>query len=75
MIHLIAGIVTVVLGVWGIIAWWHDFGEVLRGLIPLLLVLGGLAAVGAGFQKTLRETENENVEKPGDGAPAHPAED
>ncbi|MHC4662682.1 MAG: hypothetical protein ACYS8W_13455 [Planctomycetota bacterium] len=72
MIHLIVGIVTVVLGAWGITTWWRDFGEVLRGLIPLLLVLGGLAAIGAGFQKTLRETENENVETPSATKHVHP---
>jgi len=61
--HLILGLTTLVLGAWGIITWWGDFGMLLRGLIPILLVLTGLVAVGAGFRKTVRETEEE-VEEP-----------
>ncbi len=57
MMHLIAGLIVLVLGASGIVAWWGDFGAVLRGLIPLLLVLLGLAAIGAGFQKTRRAAQ------------------
>ncbi len=64
MIHLIVGLVTLCLGAWGIIAWWHHFGDVLRGLIPIQLVLLGLAAIGAGFQKTMGEAEEEDAEEP-----------
>lgn len=72
MIHLIGGLVTLVLGVWGIIAWWNHFGELLRGLIPLLLVLVGLAAIGSGFRKTIGEAENESAEEPGADTPVRP---
>ena len=65
MIHLIVGLVTLVLGAWGVIVWWGHFGECLRGLIPILLVLVGLAAIGAGFRKTIGGAENEDVEEPG----------
>lgn len=64
MIHLIVGLATLCFGAWGMIAWWDHFGEVLRGLVPLLLVLVGLAAIGAGFQKAVRGAENEDVEEP-----------
>ena len=64
MIHLIAGLVTIVLGAWGIIVWWCQFGEVLRGLIPILLVLVGLAAIGAGFRKAIGGAEGEDAEEP-----------
>ena len=66
MIHLIAGLIVLVLGAWGIIAWWVDFGAILRGLIPPLLVLVGLAAVGAGLQKTrgAAEPEDEDLDEP-----------
>ena len=62
MTHLIAGLVFLVLGAWGMIAWWEDFGEVLRGLIPILLVVVGLAAIGAGFQRTKDEAKFEDEE-------------
>jgi hypothetical protein len=52
MIHLVVGLVALCLGAWGIIVWWGHFGEALRGLIPLMLVLVGLAAIGAGCSLT-----------------------
>ena len=72
MIHLIVGVVTLALGAWGIISWWGHFGEFLRGLIPILLVLVGLAAVGAGFRKTIGEAEDEDSEEPSADTPVHP---
>ena len=66
MIHLIVGVLSLVLGAWGMIVWWGHFGELLRGLIPMLLVLVGLAAVGAGFRKTIGEAEDEDAEEPGE---------
>jgi len=50
--HVIIGLVLLVLGVFGVISWWADFGQVMRGLIPFLLVIGGLVAIGAGLAKT-----------------------
>ncbi len=72
MIHLIVGLATLCFGAWGIIAWWDHFGEVLRGLIPLLLVLVGLAAIGAGLQKAIGGAENEDAEEP-NSEPTPPA--
>jgi len=66
MMHVLVGLTVLVLGAWGIITWWGDFGMLLRGLIPILLVLTGLVAVGAGFRKTVREDEEEDAEDPFD---------
>ncbi len=51
MVHLICGLVGVVLGLWGIFGWWDSFGMLLRGLVPLLLLIGGLIATGVGIEK------------------------
>ena len=76
MIHLIAGLIVLVLGAWGVIAWWDDFGAVLRGLFPAWLILVGLAAIGAGFQKTLRPAETEeDLQEPSGDAFVGPEED
>jgi hypothetical protein len=64
MVHLIVGLVLLILGAWGIIEWWEDFSELLRGLVPLSLVLVGLAAIGAGFKKPEGEREGEDVAVP-----------
>ncbi len=74
MIDLMVGLIFLCLGAWGIIAWWDDFGELLRGLIPLLLVVAGLAAIGAGFGKTRHqaEHEDEDLEERGADTLVHP---
>ncbi|MBF0484532.1 MAG: hypothetical protein HQL25_07500 [Candidatus Omnitrophica bacterium] len=54
MAHVIGGAIAVVLGVTGIIGWWDNFGDFLRGGIPLALFIGGLIAVNTGL-KFLKE--------------------
>ena len=49
MLNAVIGLVLLVLGAFGLTMWWQDFGLVLRGLIPFLLVIGGLVAIGAGL--------------------------
>lgn len=51
MTHLILGLVMLVFGLWGIFGWWDSFGMVLRGLIPLMLLIGGLIGTGVGIEK------------------------
>ena len=51
MTNLIIGLLCLALGAWGLVAWWEDFGQALRGGVPLLLILLGLAAIGAGLAK------------------------
>ncbi len=51
MIHLIGGLIAVMLGLWGIFGWWDSFGMMLRGLIPLILLIGGFIATGVGMEK------------------------
>ncbi|MBF0489296.1 MAG: hypothetical protein HQL15_01580 [Candidatus Omnitrophica bacterium] len=50
MAHIIGGIIAAVLGVFGIIGWWDNFGDFLRGSIPLFLLIGGLIALNTGFK-------------------------
>jgi len=49
MINVIAGLIAIVLGIWGLKVWWWSFSELLRGLIPLVLIIGGLVAIAAGI--------------------------
>lgn len=49
MAHLIFGLIAVCAGLCGVFSWWEDFGLVLRGLIPMVLIVLGLVAVGAGL--------------------------
>jgi len=55
---LIGGAVSAVLGLIGLIVWITDFINLLKGGIPLLLLLGGVIAAYIGFddiQGSLRE--------------------
>ncbi len=56
MTHLIAGVIALVLGLAGMIAWWDAFGEFLRGFAPIALVLVGLTAIGAHLKNHSGET-------------------
>lgn len=47
---LIGGIVTV-LGLILLIAWWYELLFVIRGLLPLMLILGGIIAIAAGLSE------------------------
>ncbi|MCE5283590.1 MAG: hypothetical protein LLG93_15985 [Deltaproteobacteria bacterium] len=63
---LIGGIVSVILGVIGFSLWWIDFIMILRGGIPILLILGGVLAVYVGLdamQDKIREERQKQDEK------------
>jgi uncharacterized membrane protein len=62
---LLGGIVALILGVVGLIAWWADFLEVLKGVIPVLLILGGALAIYLGMEevKTPSSTEEAETQK------------
>ena len=63
---LIGGIVSVVLGVIGFSLWWSDFITILKGGIPILLILGGVLAVYVGLddmQDRMREERQKQDEK------------
>ncbi len=57
MVHLVGGLIGVVLGLCGIFGWWDSFGMVLRGLIPLILLVGGLIATGVGIERLNKRTK------------------
>lgn len=48
MPNIIVGLVAIALGLWGLSVWWWSVAELLRGLVPIVLILFGLVAVGAG---------------------------
>jgi hypothetical protein len=56
MANIIFGLVALALGLWGVSVWWWSIVEILRGLVPILLILLGLVALGAGVTR-MRERE------------------
>lgn len=49
MANIIGGIIALALGVLGLLINWWRVVELLQGLIPLLLIGGGLVATFAGM--------------------------
>ncbi|MDI6755106.1 MAG: hypothetical protein QME78_12025 [Thermodesulfobacteriota bacterium] len=62
---LLGGIVAVIIGVVGLIAWWVQFLEVLKGSIPVILALGGALAIYLGIEdvKTSSSSSEEETKK------------
>jgi hypothetical protein len=63
---LISGIVSVILGVIGFSLWWVDFVIILKGGVPIMLILGGVLAVYVGLdamQDRLREERQKQEDK------------
>lgn len=63
---LISGIVSVILGVIGFSLWWSDFVTILKGGVPIMLMLGGILAVYVGLdamQDRMKEERQKQEEK------------
>ena len=54
MISLLVGLVTVAAGLWGIFFWSSDLLIVLKGALPVMILMGGLVAVVAGISALRR---------------------
>ena len=50
-ITVLGGLISIILGIWGIITWWYSFVMLLKGSVPPILILGGLAALFAGVSE------------------------
>ncbi|MBF0110518.1 MAG: hypothetical protein HQL76_15225 [Magnetococcales bacterium] len=48
---IVFGLISIALGLWGLSTWWWSIVEMLRGIVPLLLIVLGLVALGAGVSK------------------------
>jgi len=66
---LLGGIAALVIGVIGLIIWFFDFLLVLKGIIPIVLILGGALAIYLGIEdiKTAASAEEEPPVPPATG--------
>jgi len=62
-ITVLGGIISIIIGVLGISAWWWDFKVLLRGSVPPILMLGGLAAFFAGISEIKDASQAKKEEK------------
>jgi hypothetical protein len=63
MVAFVAGLVAFVLGLIGLIGWGTDFFAVLRGTVPLILLLGGLIALYGAYTAQQDKIESKKEEK------------
>ena len=70
MKHFYVGVIALVLGVCGIVAWWDEFGDFLRGFVPVVIILLGIAAIGAGIRKGPSTAESEDAQDPNASPPS-----
>ena len=50
-ITVFGGLISIILGIWGLITWWYSFVILLKGSVPPILILGGIAALFAGISE------------------------
>ena len=51
MMALAGGLIALVLGIIGIVVWWCPLLEILMGVIPVILILGGALAAFLGIER------------------------
>lgn len=66
MVALLGGLAALLLGLIGLAAWWDEFIWLLKGCIPLVLILAGALAAYLGSEelKDKRRAEQEADQEP-----------
>jgi uncharacterized protein (DUF3084 family) len=66
---LTGGVIAAVIGLISLIFWWADFSAIIRGALPIFLLLGGALAIYVGFDEIQdkirdeRQRQDEELEK------------
>jgi hypothetical protein len=60
---VIGGIIAILIGIMGLVSWWPQFVGLLKGILPILLILCGVVALIFGIsemkaQSTLPESSS-----------------
>ena len=69
MVALIAGLVLLVLGILGLVFWFGLFWAVLRGSIPFIFTICGLAAIAVGISSVKDKAAAVTTEAPEEPKP------
>jgi len=63
MTALAGGVAAVILGIIGIVVWWGDFLEILKGTLPAMFILGGGLASYLGYEEIKDKKAAESFEE------------
>ena len=59
MQNIIGGLIAIVVGAFGLIAWWSEFGIVLRGLVPFAFIILGVLWIASKYYKQINKETDE----------------
>lgn len=62
MLSLLVGGIVLLVGLILLVSWWFEFLFILRGIVPGILILGGLVAILAGISE-VKDTLKIKTEK------------
>jgi hypothetical protein len=65
MLSIIIGLCFICLSLFGFVRWWHETEFVLKGLLPLFIMLGGLIGLVAGITGLVESKELDEESKKG----------
>jgi uncharacterized membrane protein len=51
VLSLLLGAIAIIAGVILFAAWWDELLDILKGVVPVILILGGAIAVMSGFSE------------------------
>ena len=63
MMSLAGGIIALILGIIGLIAWWGYFVKALMAGLPIMFVLGGLLAAYLGYEELKDKAASESFDE------------
>jgi hypothetical protein len=66
MTALAGGVIALILGIIGLIVWWGSFLILLKGGIPVILILGGALATYLGIEELKDKRASEDFEEGSD---------
>ena len=60
---IVGGGIAIILGLLGLIGWWGGFITILKGGVPILLLLGGIISLVAGISEGRKSVKAKGEEK------------
>ena len=51
LMGVIGGVIAILIGIMGLVSWWFQFVDLLKGTLPVLLILCGVVALIFGISE------------------------
>lgn len=60
MVSIVGGLISIALGILALITWLWRVVELIQGLIPIVLIAGGIVALVAGMSMVKEQNQKES---------------